>query len=116
MIGLLAGAIVAGIVLAIIGRTDDHLIEITLTTVAAYGSFLLAEHFGGSGILATLTTGMLLGNLAARWGFFSEAGDRAVRSTWEFITFLANSLVFLLIGLTEGHEDFGGSGGRRWRP
>jgi CPA1 family monovalent cation:H+ antiporter len=108
VIALVAGAIVAAVVLAIIGRTDDHLIEVALTTVAAYGSFLLAERFGGSGILATLTAGMLLGNLAPRWGFFSEAGDRAVRSTWEFITFLANSLVFLLIGLAEGHEDFGG--------
>lgn len=108
VIGPLVGAISAGVVLAIIGRTDDHLIEAALTTVAAYGSFLLAEHFGGSGILATLTAGMLLGNLAPRWGFFSEAGDRAVHSTWEFITFLANSLVFLLIGLAEGHEDFGG--------
>ena len=107
-IGLLAGVIVAGVVLGIAGRTDDHLIEVTLTTVAAYGSFLLAERFGGSGILATLTAGMLLGNLAPRWGFFSEAGDRAVRSTWEFIAFVANSLVFLLIGLAEGHEDFGG--------
>jgi monovalent cation:H+ antiporter, CPA1 family len=107
-IGLLAGAVVAGIVLAIVGRTDDHLIEVALTTVAAYGSFLLAEQFGGSGILATLITGMLLGNLAPRWGFISDAGDRVVRSTWEFITFLANSLVFLLIGLAEGHEDFGG--------
>jgi len=107
-IGLLAGAVVAGIVLTIIGRTDDHLIEVALTTVAAYGSFLLAEQFGGSGILATLTGGMVLGNLAPRWGFISEAGDRVVRSTWEFITFLANSLVFLLIGLAEGHEDFGG--------
>jgi monovalent cation:H+ antiporter, CPA1 family len=106
-IGLLAGAVVAGIVLGIVGRTDDHLIEVALTAVAAYGSFLLAEQFGGSGILATLTTGMLLGNLAGRWGFISDAGDRVVRSTWEFITFLANSLVFLLIGLAEGHEDFG---------
>lgn len=106
--GLAAGLVVAGVTLAIIGRTDDHLIEVALTTVAAYGSFLLAERFGGSGILATLTTGMLLGNLAPRWGFFSAAGDRAVRSTWEFITFLANSIVFLLIGLAEGHEDFAG--------
>ncbi len=107
-IGLLAGAGVAGGVLVIMGRTDDHLIEVTLTTVAAYGSFLLAEQFGGSGILATLTSGMVLGNLGPRWGFISEGGDRFVRSTWEFITFLANSVVFLLIGLAEGHEDFGG--------
>ena len=108
VIGFLAGAIVAGVVFVLIGRTDDHLLEVALTIVAAYGSFLLAEHFAGSGILATLTAGMLLGNLGTRWGFFSEAGDRAVRSTWEFITFLANSLVFLLIGLAEGHEDFKG--------
>ena len=108
VIGLLAGSLVAAVTLAIIGRTDDHLIEVTLTAVAAYGSFLVAEQFGGSGILATLTTGMLLGNLAPHWGYFSEAGDRTVRSTWEFITFIANSLVFLLIGLTEGREDFAG--------
>ena len=107
-IGLIAGALVAFAALAIIGRTDDHLIEVALTTVAAYGSFLLAEHFAGSGVLATLTTGMVLGNLGPRWGFFSEAGDRAVRSTWEFITFLANSVIFLLIGLAEGRENLGG--------
>ena len=108
VIGFLAGAIVAGVVFALIGRTDDHLLEVALTIVAAYGSFLLAEHFAGSGILDTLTAGMLLGNLGTRWTFFSEAGDRTVRSTWEFITFLANSLVFLLIGLAERQEDFKG--------
>jgi CPA1 family monovalent cation:H+ antiporter len=51
---------------------------------------------------------MLLGNLGTRWNFFSEAGDRAIRSTWEFITFVANSLVFPLIGLAVGKEDFAG--------
>jgi CPA1 family monovalent cation:H+ antiporter len=35
----------AGAALLLTGRTEDHLIEITFTTVAAYGSFLLAEHF-----------------------------------------------------------------------
>jgi CPA1 family monovalent cation:H+ antiporter len=108
VLGLIAGALVAFVALMIIGRTDDHLIEVALTAVAAYGSFLLAERFGGSGVLATLTTGILLGNLGPRWGFFSEAGDRAVRSTWEFITFLANSVIFLLIGFAEGRENFGG--------
>jgi NhaP-type Na+/H+ or K+/H+ antiporter len=55
-VSLLFGILIAATdpvsVLAIAGRTDDHLIEVALTTVAAYGSFLLAERFGGSGILA----------------------------------------------------------------
>jgi monovalent cation:H+ antiporter, CPA1 family len=108
VLGLMTGAVVAFVALVIIGRTDDHLIEVALTTVAAYGSFMLAERVGGSGVLATLIAGMLLGNIGPRWGFFSEAGDRAVRSTWEFFTFLANSVIFLLIGLAVGRENFGG--------
>src|ERR1700738_317202 len=53
--GVLSGALVATAALVLSGRTKDHLIEITLTTLAAYGSFLLAEHFHFSGVLATLT-------------------------------------------------------------
>ena len=44
------------------GRTTDHLTEITLTTVAAYGSFLLADRLQLSGVLASLTAGLILGN------------------------------------------------------
>ena len=105
IVGALVGTLVGGGVLAIIGRTDDHLIEITLTAIAAYGSFLLAEHFGGSGILATLSAGMIIGNLAPRWRLLSDAAQRVVRSTWEFITFVANSLIFLLIGLAAGQAN-----------
>ena len=61
--GVLAGAVVAGASLLIAGRTTDHLVEITLTTVAAYGSFLLAEHFHASGVLASLTAGLMVGNV-----------------------------------------------------
>src|SRR4051794_32143184 len=42
--GIAAGGLVALPLLAIAGRTEDHLVEITLTTLAAFGSFLLAEH------------------------------------------------------------------------
>src|ERR1041384_4157015 len=60
---LVCGGVVAGAVLLLAGATDDHLIEITFTTVAAFGSFLLAEHFHFSGVLATLTSGLILGNV-----------------------------------------------------
>ena len=57
--GVVCGAIIGGAALLLAGRTDDHLVEITFTLVAAYGSFLLAEHFHLSGVLATLTAGIL---------------------------------------------------------
>lgn len=98
--GIAAGAAVAGPLLLIAGRTTDHLVEITLTTLAAFGSFLLAEHFHMSGVLAALTAGLLVGNVG--WmGSISDTGRPAVLSFWEYAAFLANSLIFILIGSNE---------------
>ena len=103
--GILCGLLVAGGVLVLAGRTDDHLIEITLTTVAAYGSFLLAEHFHLSGVLASLVAGLLTGNIGAL-GSITDKGRDAVESFWEFIAFLVNSLIFMLIGIRGAYQDF----------
>ena len=54
--GLAAGFGVGLIAVMIAGATDDHLVETALTAVAAFGSFLIAEHFGASGVLATVAT------------------------------------------------------------
>jgi CPA1 family monovalent cation:H+ antiporter len=98
--GMAIGAAVTGAVLLLAGRTEDHLVEITLTTIAGYGSFLTAEHFGASGILASLTAGLMVGNLG--WmGAISDSGRPHVISFWEYAAFLANSFVFMLIGIHE---------------
>lgn len=100
--GIAAGGLVAAPLLLLAGRTTDHLVEITLTTLAAFGSFLLAEHFHVSGVLAALTAGMLVGNVG--WmGSISDSGRPAVLSFWEYAAFLANSLVFILIGGREAN-------------
>ncbi|MFX9061577.1 cation:proton antiporter, partial [Acinetobacter baumannii] len=57
--GVLLGLAVAAELLLVAGRSQDHLVEITLTMLAAYGSFLLAETVHVSGVLATLAAGML---------------------------------------------------------
>jgi CPA1 family monovalent cation:H+ antiporter len=103
--GILSGGAVALGALLLIGRTNDHLVEITFTTVAAYGSFLLADHFGLSGVLATITAGLVMGNFKALGGI-SEQGKESVQTFWEYAAFVANSLVFLLIGMHEAHQDF----------
>ena len=103
--GILCGAIVAGAALLLMGRTEDHLVEMTFTTVAAYGSFLLAERFHLSGVLATLTAGLILGNVGQE-GVISERGKLVVAAFWEYAAFVANSFVFLLMGMQEAHQNF----------
>jgi CPA1 family monovalent cation:H+ antiporter len=63
----------------------------------AYGGYLLAEHFGISGPLETVTAGMFLGVSGRR--VMSPTTRLEAGATWEFVDFLANSLLFLLVGL-----------------
>ena len=113
--GIFIGIACAGAAIALAGRTSDHLIASTLTTIAAYGSFLLAEHFHFSGVLATLAAGLLIGNLTILRDRedtrVSQRGREFVLALWEFIAFIANSLIFLLIGLTVAGIPFDRFGG-----
>ena len=95
--GLLVGLAVGFAVSRAIHMVDDPMIEITLTSLAAYGSFVLAEQFHFSGVIATVTAGMLCGNYAARTGM-SPSTRVAVETFWEYAAFALNSVVFLLIG------------------
>ena len=104
--GVLCGIAVAALALLIAGRAEDHLVEIAITVVAAYGSFLLADRLGCSGVLATISAGLVLGNLNPR-GAITERGRALIKDVWEFAAFLANSMVFLLIGTREAGQNFG---------
>lgn len=104
--GALCGLIVAGALLLVAGRAEDHLVEITLTVLAAYGAFLIAERLHVSGVLATLAAGMLVGN----WGrgrSLTQHGGEAMIGFWDFAAFLANSVVFLLIGSSGAAQPLG---------
>lgn len=104
--GILCGALVANLVLYLIVRTKDHLVETTCTTIAAYGSFLLADSLQVSGVFATLTAGLILGNLGTL-GPISDRGREVLQAFWEYAAFVANSVVFLLIGMHETSRPIG---------
>jgi CPA1 family monovalent cation:H+ antiporter len=114
--GLLTGAACAGLAIAIAGRTLDHLIEGTLTAVTAYGSFILAEHLHFSGVLATVAAGLLIGNLGVlaedEKSRITPRGREFALALWDFIAFVTNSLVFLLIGANVAAVSFERLGGR----
>lgn len=96
--GVLVGLAVGFGISLVIQRVDDPMIEITLTTIAAYGGFVAAEQLGFSGVIGTVTAGMLCGNYGARTGM-SPSTRVAAETFWEYLAFALNSIVFLLIGL-----------------
>lgn len=94
IIGLAAGYVVS----RLIASVDDHLIELTLSLVAAYGTYLLADRLGQSGIIATVVAGLIIGNHGRQIGM-SERTQEALDTVWEFFAYLLTALVFLLVGL-----------------
>jgi len=104
--GILCGAVVGQLVLFLIVRTGDHLVETVCTMIAAYGSFLLADTLHLSGVFTTITVGLMLGNMTEP-GLLSKRGREAVQNFWEYAAFLANSLIFLLIGIEDASQQFG---------
>ncbi|MFL5749173.1 MAG: cation:proton antiporter [Chloroflexota bacterium] len=99
-IGLAAGWVASRLIAAV----DDHLVELTLSVAAAYGTYIVADALGQSGIIATVVTGLLVGNHARRVGM-SERSLEALDTVWEFAAFLLTAVVFLLIGLAIGLGD-----------
>jgi CPA1 family monovalent cation:H+ antiporter len=105
--GALIGAVVASGFMLLAGNTPDYLVEITFTTLAAYGSFFVAEYFHMSGVLAALTAGLVVGNFRSS-ALISDTGRHALEPFWEYAAFIANSLIFLLIGAQEAQQHFAG--------
>ena len=94
IIGMLVGAVASRVT----KEFDDHLLEITLTTVVAYGSYLAAESVHVSGVIAVVAASLVVGNYGLPQGM-TPASRMAVLSFWEYAAFAVNSMVFLLVGL-----------------
>lgn len=95
-LGIALGAALGWIAALVMRRVEDPMIAIAATTIAAYGSFAWAERIGGSGVLATVTAGLLCGSVAsARMGLESK---KTITSFWDYVAFAFNSIVFLLVG------------------
>jgi len=94
--GISVGMILGWMVSRLISRVDDHLVETSLTTVLAFGAYLVAEELHVSGVLAVVAAGVVNGNIGPRG--MSPTTKVAVFNFWEYAAFLANSAIFLMIG------------------
>lgn len=96
-LGLVTGLLIS----ELMKRTNDHVLDIALTFILAYGTYLLAEVVLSevfSPVIAVVTAGIYVGNYASR-GEYSAPSQVTITTFWEFVGFLLNSAVFLLIGL-----------------
>lgn len=95
--GVAIGVGLGWLISQLIARVDDYLIETTLTTVLAFGAYLVAERLHVSGVLAVVGAGVVCGNIGPKG--MSPTTRIVLFNFWEYLAFVANSLVFLLIGL-----------------
>jgi CPA1 family monovalent cation:H+ antiporter len=77
---------------------DDHLLEVTLTIVLVFGSFLVAESFHLSGVIAVVVAGLITGNYGKLFSM-SKKTSETIDNFWEVVDFVINAFLFLLIGL-----------------
>ncbi len=96
-IGLAVGGLIGFGISYLTQRFDLPLVEQSLTLVSAYGTYIIAEEFGGSGVIGVVTCGLILGNFGSRIGM-NPRTRVIVSEFWEFVAFFVNSIVFLLIG------------------
>jgi len=96
-VGILVGVLLGFGISYLTQRFDLPLVEQSLTLVAAYSAYLIAEKLGGSGVIATVASGLILGNFGSLIGMAPRTRI-AVSEFWEFVAFFANSILFLLIG------------------
>ncbi len=96
--GALIGTVLGLTFSKITSLVDDHLIEITLTTILTYLAFIAAEHFEVSGVISVICAGLMVGNYGSKIGM-SPTTRVSVKDFWEYIAFIINSVVFFIIGL-----------------
>ncbi len=97
-LGILVGSIVGIVSDALMRRIDDAMVVITITTVAAFGSFLMAEHLGVSGVMSCVAAGLICGERSFYSGAIFPSIRISTETFWEYVAFAMNSLIFLLMG------------------
>ena len=99
--GALIGTILGLTFSRITALIDDHLIEITLTTILTYLSYITAEYFHASGVISVIAAGLMVGSYGTKIGM-SPTTRVSVKDFWDYIAFVINSVVFFIIGLEVG--------------
>jgi CPA1 family monovalent cation:H+ antiporter len=100
------GGVAIGLAIAIITNRLHSLMnnpfsEISLTITTVFGSAMVANAFGLSGLIAVASAGLYFGNVTMRKeSSMSKEVRDTVSNFWDIAAFFANSLAFLYLGVT----------------
>ncbi|MBU0905204.1 MAG: sodium:proton antiporter [Firmicutes bacterium] len=103
--GLVIGLLLGFIFSQLLRPFDDYPLEVAFSALLFFGSYFIAEHFHVSGVIAVVVGGLVFGNYGAKIGM-SKQTKVNINTFWDSITQIANSLIFLMIGLEIRHIDF----------
>ncbi|MGF9696571.1 cation:proton antiporter [Paenibacillus sp. MABNR03] len=103
--GIAVGAVLGFLFSQLIRFYDDYPLEIAFSMLLFFGSYFIAEHFHVSGVIAVVVGGIIFGSYGAHIGM-SDTTKMNINSFWDVITLVANSLIFLMIGLEIKHIYF----------
>ncbi|MFM2151293.1 MAG: hypothetical protein RLZZ187_3599 [Pseudomonadota bacterium] len=95
--GFAVGLAVARAAIWSFRRLDDPLLETAVSFIACFAAFLGAEALHLSGVIAVVTTGLVMGQM--QHGAITPETRVVSRAVWEFVEFVLTSLIFILVGL-----------------
>ena len=95
--GTLAGWLVGWAAIWIFAHLEDTLLDITVSLLAGFFAYFLAEQLHVSGVLAAVACGLVLGR--RQHASFSGETRLGMATVWGFVEFVLTALVFILIGL-----------------
>ena len=101
--GVVVGGGVGVVFMLLYRLSSGSFAKSLISIISAYSAFIIAEHFlHVSGVMSVLATGLLIS-----WERCKEVEASAfVEKLWEFNAYVANILVFLIVGVTITLEMF----------
>lgn len=102
LVGIALGGVAIGLAVGWLSTrlrrlSDDVRLETTLSLLTPFAAYLPADRLGVSGVLAAVTAGLWVGRYAQE---IAPAPTRLqAQAVWEYLDFLLNAMLFLLIGL-----------------
>ncbi|MGZ3696334.1 MAG: Na+/H+ antiporter, partial [Bdellovibrionota bacterium] len=112
--GICVGFFIGYLAYAILQKLKDSRAETLWSLLTAFGAYLVSEHLGFSGVLATVCAGLYFGRILPSSSAASAKTRIESRASWELVLFVINGLVFTLIGLQLPSVLRGLEGGLSW--